>query len=206
MNAVTRPVQKLLESECPPEQQAAVAKVFEDAGIPADVQAAVIRRSAELAPWLIDIEVGVKFLVAAAATGFGLAAGTDGWQGLKRLVQSLYKAREGSEAPQGGVVLRDPDAGVQIPLPPDLADEAYRRLYALEAPAAPLSAMLVWNSEKRTWQDVFEGKLRCDYPGCTEFATQARLRQPRPGAMERRTFCDRHAAAADLDDPQAWSE
>jgi hypothetical protein len=203
---MTEPVQVLLESGCPEEERAAVATVFEEAGIPAEVHGAILRRSAGLAPWLVDIEVGVKFLVAAAATGFGLASGTDGWQGLKRVVQSLYKAREGSGAPEGGVTLRDPEASVEITLPRDLADEAYRRLNVLEDPHAPLSGTLVWNSEKQEWTDALEGKLRCEYPGCPASASQARLHRPVPGVILRRTFCDRHAAAADLDDPQAWSE
>ena len=183
--AMPEPVQVSLESECPVREQAAVARVFEGAGINADVQASTIRRS--------------------AAAAFGAGPGSDAWQGLKRLVQSIYKAREDSNARQGGITLRDSDTNVEIPLPPDLADEAYRRLYALAEPKAPLSGILVWNAGKQEWIDVFEGKLRCDYPDCTKPATQVRLSQPSPGTMSRRTFCDRHAAASDTGDLQAWS-
>ena len=163
------------------------------------------RRSAAPLPWLVDIEAGLKYLALAAAAAFGAGPGSDAWQGLKRLVQSIYKAREDSNARQGGITLRDSDTNVEIPLPPDLADEAYRRLYALAEPKAPLSGILVWNAGKQEWIDVFEGKLRCDYPDCTKPATQVRLSQPSPGTMSRRTFCDRHAAASDTGDLQAWS-
>jgi hypothetical protein len=203
---VTRPVRVFVELGCPGEDLAAIVQAFENAAIAAEIAPVSIRRSVEVAPWLIDIETSLKFLMVAAATGFGAAAGTDGWQGIKKLVSSLYKAREKSKISQGSVTLRDADTNVEIRLPPDLADEAYRRLYVLQNPRAQLSGILVWNNEAGEWSDAFSGKLRCEYPSCLKPATQVRINRPQPGAVKRRTFCDRHAAAADTLDPHAWSE
>lgn len=120
-----------------------MAEVFESAGIRAVVRGDLIRRSAGLAPWFIEITAAwtiAKFLGAAAA-GFADEAGRDGWKGLKRLITELYKARKASRAPQGGVTLKE-EGGIQVLLPPDLPDQAYRRLYEIEDLSAPL-----WDSQ-----------------------------------------------------------
>ena len=67
----------------------------------------------------------------AALAGAGDEAGRDGWKGLKRLITGLYEARRASRAPQGGVTLKDSEPRVEIQLPPDLPDEAYRRLWEM---------------------------------------------------------------------------
>lgn len=55
-------VEVSLEAEASADDRAAVAEVFESAGIQADVKATYIRRSAGLLPWLIVIAVTVRFL------------------------------------------------------------------------------------------------------------------------------------------------
>jgi hypothetical protein len=193
-------VQVILESESTDADRATVAEVFESAGIRAEVEGAYIRESAQVLPWLIQIERDLKYLVDAVALGGVAAAGADGWMLLKDLVTSLYKARKG----QGEVVLRDPDTRTEIPLPPNLPDEAYQKLLEIESPRAPQSGVLRWDRERHQWVDPLGGLLRCRYPGCTEAAVEGRVRQLSPTSMERREFCDPHAAAADLGDSRAW--
>jgi hypothetical protein len=193
----------ILESESTEADRGAVRAVFESAGIPADVQRVYARRSAEQLPWLIEIYAPVGIFLSAAAASAGTEAGKDGWKALKQLVKRLYEARRASRAPQGGVDLKDPDTGPEIRLPPHLPDLAYRRLYEIENPHAPLSGILIWDGEAQAWTDALAGKLPCQYPGCAARATQARVHRASTTVVERHHFCDAHAAAADTGDPQA---
>jgi len=140
----------------------------------------------------------------AAAAGAGDEAGRDGWKGLKRLITGLYEARRASRAPQGGVTLRDSGSKVEIQLPPDLPDAAYRRLWEIENPAAPLSGILRWDNALQEWTGVFTGQYGCFYPGCEALATQSRVCHPGPAVMLSRLLCDEHAAASDAGDPAVW--
>jgi hypothetical protein len=191
----------ILESEVTEADRAAVAEVFESAGIPADVKGAYIRESAEALPWLIQIEKDARYLAAALAGGLLSAPGADAWAALKRLVGRLYEARKGAP---GNVVVRDPDTKTEIPLEPDLPDDAYQRLLEIESPRAPQSGILRWDRERQQWVDPLAGRFRCRYAGCSEPATEGRVRQLSPTSTERREFCEPHAAAADLGDDHAW--
>jgi hypothetical protein len=199
-------IEVVLESEVTDVERAAVAEAFESAGIQADVQGAYVRRSTDLLPWIIEIivtGVGARFMWAAAA-GAGDEAGRDAWKRLKKLITDLYEARQASRAPQGGVSLRDSGSEVEIQLPPDLPDAAYRRLCEIENLTAPLSGILRWDNDLQDWTDVFAGQYRCFYPGCAASATQSRVRQPGPAVMLSRLLCDVHAAAGDAGDLTVW--
>ncbi len=202
---MTYPIRVILESECSKADQAAVADVFKAAGIPAEVEATYARRSAEVLPWLIQIEAHLRqlisYLLAGAAGGATGAAGADGWAALKSLARRLRGARPTSE---GNITIKEVESETEIVLPPELPDEAYQRLLELEDIRAPQSGILRWDREQRAWVDSLAGRLRCRYPACAEPATQGRLRQHSPTSMERREFCEAHAAAADLGDEQAW--
>lgn len=197
-----------LEREASAADQAAVARDFESAGIEADVQADYIRRSiGVLLPWLIVIVVAAvaKFLWPALG-GAGDEAGRDIWKGLRGLITSLYEARRSYRAPEGMVsIIIDEGKRVEIRFPQGLPDLAYIRAVQIEAPSAPLSGILRWDEKAKEWKDVFAGQYRCNYPGCSAYATQNRVRSPRPDVTESRLLCDVHAAAADAGDPQAWA-
>jgi hypothetical protein len=100
------------------------------------------------------------------------AVGADGWTGVKDLVRHLCEARKGKA---GGVTLRDPETRTEIPLPPDLPDEAYRRLAEIENPRAPQSGYLRWDSGRREGIDPLAGLYRCPYQDCAEPATEGRV-------------------------------
>jgi hypothetical protein len=200
-------IEVVLESEVPEAERTTVAEAFESAGIKVDIQAAYIRRGVGLFPWIIDIVVvgaAGKFIWAALG-GAGDEAGRDGWKKLKALITSLYEARRASRAPQGGVALKNPESRVEIQLPPDLPDDAYRRLWEIDNLTAPLSGILKWDNDRRDWIDVFTGQYQCFHPSCTELATQSRVRTPEPGVMQSRLLCEQHAAASDAGDPSAWN-
>ena len=74
-------VEVILESEVTDVERAAVAEVFESAGIEADVLGAYVRRSADILPWIIEITVAATAarLVWAAIAGAGDEAGRQGW-------------------------------------------------------------------------------------------------------------------------------
>jgi hypothetical protein len=202
---MTEFVDVVLESECTDADIAAVAAVFEDAGIPADVRGGYVRESAADLPWLVVIFVGVwatGTFVKAALQGAGDEAGRSSWRALMRLIKAIYDARQAS---QGSVSIRIADPPAEIPLPPELPDVAYQRLLEIEDPRARLSGILMWDNEAQAWVDALAGKLRCDYPQCPEKATQGRVRHTSNTTSQRREFCDVHAEAADAGDPKAWS-
>jgi hypothetical protein len=77
------------------------------------------------------------------------------------LVRALYQARKASRAPAGTVSLTFPNPLLEVPLPRDLPEEAYRRLCEIKEPRAPLSGILMWDSEAQVWTDAG------DRPGAT---------------------------------------
>jgi hypothetical protein len=195
-------VHVILESESTEAERTAVGKIFEDSGIRATVEGAYIRESAEVLPWLIQIEANLRQMFGYLLAGATGAAGAEGWTRLKDLVIRLYEARKGTP---GDVTLKDPESRTEIPLPRGLPDEAYERLAEIENPRAPHSGILRWDRERQRWIDPLAGLLRCRYPSCGLAATEGRVRQLSATAMERREFCDTHAAAADLGDERAWA-
>lgn len=203
---MTDRIDVMLETECTDADITAVTQVFETAGIPADISAVYARRSAGPLPWVIIIGGGYiawEFLKS-AVQGAGDEAGRDGWRALMRLVTALYEARKDSRAEQGTVSI-EPSEVQEILLPPDLPEEAYRKLWEIEEPHASMSGQLRWNDETQAWADALARTMRCDYPGCQDWATQTRAKHPGTPEWVRREFCDVHAAAADLGDPQAWT-
>ncbi len=186
-------VEVTLSSATQAERQAVTA-AFETAGVPA-----YLTSSGALSPmpWLIDIWAPLAAFLTAVSASAGAEAGKDAWKALKHLVKRLYDARDSSPPPQaGGVTLRDPDLDVEIPLPPDLPDQAYRRLYEIVSLDAPLSRTLKWDNKLRAWTDT---PGSCRYFGCPARATQPRIR-PGPELAERypSVHCDIHATPADL--------
>lgn len=133
-DVVDRGIEVLLESECSDTDRAAVAAVFEAVGIQANVRGAYIRESAAILPWLIIIGTGYASwtFVKAALQGAGDEADREGWRMLLRLVKALYEARSNSPAPEGTVSVQAEQPQVEIPLPPDLPELAYRRLWQIE--------------------------------------------------------------------------
>jgi hypothetical protein len=140
--------------------------------------------------------------VKAALQGAGDEAGRNAWHALMDLIKAIYEARQSS---RGSVSIRIAEPPVEIPLPPDLPNVAYQRLLEIEDPRARLSGILMWDNEVQAWVDALAGKLRCDYPQCSESATQGRVCHISDTTSQRREFCDVHVEAADAGDPTAWS-
>jgi hypothetical protein len=206
--AMTDRLDVMIEKESTDADLAVVTRVFDAAGIPVKVHASVIRLSAGDLPWIVGIGIPVAAawtFLKATLEGAGDEAGRDGWRALMGLVKGIYDNRNAvSGAPGGEVTITTPNPQVEIVLSPDLPELAYRRLWEIEEPRAPMSGILRWDPERRTWIDPLAGLLRCRYVRCPEPAIEGRVRQLSPTAIERREFCSVHAAAADLGDDQAW--
>lgn len=145
-----------LESECSRTDLLIVTGVFETFGIPADVRGSYTRRSAADLPWIIVIGfsawAGGTFLKAALQAA-GDEAGREAWRSLMHLIRALYQARKDSRVADGGVSLTFSDPPLDVLLPPDLPEVAYRGLCEIERPH-PLSGILMWDGEIQAWTDA----------------------------------------------------
>jgi hypothetical protein len=208
---MTAEVQVVLGREPTAADLSAVAEVFAAAGIPADVHGPHIPMvhagwPVVPDPWFVEIGRGAKYLAAALAGGLLAAPGGDAWLALKRLVSKLSKTQKN---PHCLVVLNDPDTNTRIKLEPDLPDEAYKQILEIESPKASVLLVLRWDQDQRQWVAAPSASLprlliRCHYPGCTDRATELRVRELSPTLFDGREFCHPHAAAFDLGDDRAW--
>jgi hypothetical protein len=161
---MTERLDVVLESECLAADVAAVSEVFETAGIPATVSAAYARRSAGELPWMIIIG------------GFTAVAT---WTFIKAALQRRRRT-EGSRLTRADAPCQRAVCGTKgIPHPTRLSEhhdlrgsgdrvatrlpeEAYRQLFEIEEPRAPLSGLLMWDNETQAWVDALARKFRCD--------------------------------------------
>jgi hypothetical protein len=154
-------VEVRLERSSTEAERQAVRTIFEVTSISANV---TNEMSSELSPvilmpWFIDIWMPLGTFLSAVAAGAGTAAGKDAWKALKRFVKRLYDSRKSSQAPQGpGVRIQDKSA--EIPLPPDLPDEAYQRLYEIEnlptGAVGPPRRRVEWDSDLQAWAEPLD--------------------------------------------------
>src|ERR1022692_3227231 len=119
-------VNVMLERECTEADLAAVAEVFDGAGIPANVHGSIIRLSAADLAWIVAVALpgwaGWTFFKA-ALQGAGDEAGRDGWRALMGFVKGIYDKRDvASQVPEGTVTITVSEPPVEIVLPPDLPD------------------------------------------------------------------------------------
>jgi hypothetical protein len=77
-------------------------------------------------------------------------AGSDAYEGLKRLVTQLRGALKKSE---GVVMLEDAGSGPMIEIPPDLPDDAISRLKELDFEVLG-PGMVTWDSSSRSWRHL----------------------------------------------------
>lgn len=194
-------IQVTVESEAAATEQDNIRRALESLGLNAEVRAAYIRESAVLEPWLISLSAGT---ISVLLGNFLRAAGEDAWKALKRVCRAARDARQDSRAPNGEVFLTDDSWQTRIPLPEELPDEAYRKLFELTHYEAPLSGILHWDYARQEWVDALHGKLPCDYPRCTSPGTEIRIKVDELRRTTRRTFCPGHVNSADAGDPRAW--
>ncbi len=118
-------VDVLLDSGASAAEITAVTDVLRDEGMEGSVKAAFSRRGADELPWVIFLMGSVAVFFTAFLKGFGQEAGRDTYQGLRRLISRLFRARRNSN---GSVTLSDEDTRTEIVLVDGLPEEAYRQL------------------------------------------------------------------------------
>lgn len=207
---MTENVDVALEWGCTDADLEAVAEVFDEVGIRADVHGSIIKLSIADHPWdlviMVPIALGGWTFLKAALQSAGEEAGRDGWHALMHFVRRLYEKRNASSsAPEGTVTLDAAYPPAQVRLPADLPDVAYRRLYELTELRAPLSGVLLWDRDAELWRDPLAGRRACQYPGCPKQAVEQRALRKDGSVHDRRFFCEVHTDAADMGDKEAWS-
>ena len=118
-------VDVLLDSGASAAEVTAVTDVLRNDGMEGSVEAALSSRGVGEFPWVIILLGPVAVFFSAFLTGFGQEAGRDTYQGLRRLVSSLFRARRSSN---GSVTLLDENTRTHIVLTADLPEESYRQL------------------------------------------------------------------------------
>ena len=144
-----RTVRVSLEREATRAEVEAVERAFRAAGLPADVDAGIGRKS-DVDSWLVHVAVAAPLTVFLSA--LAAAAGQDAWAGLKALVRRVYEARPRARSRPGAIWL---DAErLTVILTDELPDEAYR---ALEAGELAARGYYVWDPERGAWRNYRPG-------------------------------------------------
>lgn len=147
MDYIKHPV--YIEDTATPDHRDAVTQAFARAGFDVDVEAGYGRRSADVLPWIVQVDLllPVKvFLLAVVG-----AAGTDAYSGVKKWVKDVRSARAGAGTGEGSIQIRDPDHTTVI-LPTTLPDEGVDALRDLDWDEMR-SGYLVWDPDRKVWWD-----------------------------------------------------
>jgi hypothetical protein len=158
------PVDVTVDLHAPQEEMDALAAVFADAGIAAEVKDGYLRMSAAALPYVVFVLAHLKWIAAAFAIGASGKAGADswdayrdgGWEGLKVFIQNVARARRND--PEGRITIRDP-SGPDVELHEGIPDEALRELADLDWDAMK-KGRLSWAREGEAW--VYLGSARAE--------------------------------------------
>lgn len=118
-------VDLLLDGDASAAEVSAIKDVLRDEGIEGSIEAALSRRGVGEFPWMIILLGPLAVFFKAFLEGLGQEAGRDTYQGLRRLVSKLFRARRDLN---GSVSLSDEDTRTEIVLVDRLPEEAYRQL------------------------------------------------------------------------------
>jgi len=138
-----------IETEASPEQLAAVAEEFARAGFGVEVEASYARRSADLLPWVILLELRVQ--TKPFFDAFLTQAGADTYTAIKNFLRRMSQARKGAGTGEGEIRIRDPDKTWVI-LRSTLPDEAIEALRDLDWDAVR-GDYLEWDYSRKVWYD-----------------------------------------------------
>jgi hypothetical protein len=139
----------LLEAEATPQEVAAVEAALREVGIDWPVVAALERRGIGDYPWVIMLAGPPSVVFGVFAKKFAELAAEDVYVSLKKWVRQLASSRRDSN---GTITINDPASGTVILLDPELPDEAYRQLPAVDPERDGGEARyLSWNNEEGRW-------------------------------------------------------
>jgi hypothetical protein len=131
----------LVEEGASPSDVAALADALDECGIPAAVRPGIARRSVGDMPWIVLITVPAG----AIAAGFFGKAGSDAWDGLKRVVGRIYAVRRSSEAQTGSIEISEGNRALIFS--ETVTDAGYRAIAEL-----PSSGYYVWDPQTSSWR------------------------------------------------------
>jgi hypothetical protein len=113
------------------------------------VRADQVRRSTGLLPWIVAVTIGVP--VKSFFDGFFATPGERAYDALGAWVKDIWRARH-SDVRAGSISIEDPD-GTTVILSTTIPDEAIAALADLDWDQL-CGGYLIWNAERREWQDV----------------------------------------------------
>ena len=137
----------LLDSDASASEVAAVKVVAREEDIHGSVQATWSSRGLEESPWVICLLAPVGVFFYAFFSTVGKEAGSDAYQGIRRLTSRLFAARRNSN---GCVELWDDDTGTHIILTADLPEEAYSQLAQKDLRQLK-GGYWTWDSDLKEW-------------------------------------------------------
>lgn len=135
----------MIEDTAPPGHTEAVAEAFKRVDLVVEVEAAWIRKSADVLPWV------VKIAVDGTLAGFFGALGVDAYSTFKRLVHEVREARTGAGDGTGSIDVSDSD-NTHLILSDSLPDEALDALRDLDW-SEKRGEYLVWKPDRNEWVD-----------------------------------------------------
>jgi hypothetical protein len=137
----------LLDSSAPAEDVAAVREAFNDAGLMVTVRPSYERKGIGDFPWIVMVSAPLTaFLMAFAA-----AAGKESYEGLKKLVRSIWAKRTKTSGLSGSFTIVDSKSGVWVLLDPDIPDDAYSALAKLDMDSMKRPNVIKYDKDKKQW-------------------------------------------------------
>jgi hypothetical protein len=147
MDYISQPV--VIEDTAPSEHLDAVAQAFASAGFDVEVVADYGRRSMDLLPWVVLVDLLVP--VRPFFNAFFTEAGKDAYASVKKWLRDVSAARAGAGTGEGAIQLRDPEH-TNVILPSALPDEAIDALRDLDWDEVR-GDYLVWDGQRKIWRD-----------------------------------------------------
>ncbi len=141
-------VQVSLEYAARDDEVAAVAAVFAEAGVDANVRVdPMLKGAGGDFPWMVIISVPAT----AFLTTFAAEAGKDAYKELKKLIKRLYDARKTAQFRTGYLTFGGDKTSTSFNLPPELPDEAWQQLPEITSTELR-SGVLRWDREMGQWR------------------------------------------------------
>lgn len=136
-----------LDSSALAEDVAAVKEAFNDAGLMATVRPSFERKGIGDFPWIVMVSAPLT----AFLTAFAAAAGKESYEGLKKLVRTIWAKRTKTSGPSGSFTIVDSKSGVWVLLDPDIPDDAYSALTKLDFDSLQGPGVLKYDKDEKRW-------------------------------------------------------
>jgi len=140
----------LLDSSAPAEDVSAVREAFNNAGLLVTVRPSYERKSIGDFPWIVMVSAPLT----AFLTAFAAAAGKDAYEGLKKLVHSIWAKRTTTSGTSGSFIIIDSKSGIWVFLDPDIPDDAYSALTKLDLDSLQGLGVLKYDKDEKRWTEL----------------------------------------------------